>query len=300
MADTSTQMPQNSRTVGRVVAIARKEFHTGIRSDALQIIFGLLLTATVLVYWASSRSADPTVLSAIGILGLPFQLLIPVAAITLGTSSIAGERATGSLKMLLGLPPSRTEVVVGTFIGATGVVLAGLGATFVIAAVLAVAFFGTLAVGPLVSVVSAAFLLGMAFLGFSVGLSAAASTTKRAMTAGFGGFLGLTFLWEPILAGVYYLVTGSGPSGDLPGWVLLIDQMNPIEAYAVVANMAGDVGVTPLRISIGLGGRSAAVEWASTAIPAVLLEPLSVGVLCCWVILPLGAGTYWFQRSDLT
>src|SRR6056297_2449982 len=128
MTDMSTQMPQKSRTVGRVVAIARKEFHTGIRSDALQIIFGLLLTATVLVFWASSRSADPTVLSAIGVLGLPFQLLIPVAVITLATGSIAGERATGSLKVLLGLPPSRTEVVVGTFLGATGVLVAGLSA----------------------------------------------------------------------------------------------------------------------------------------------------------------------------
>jgi len=32
----------------------------------------------------------------------------------------------------------------------------------------------------------------------------------------------------------------------------------------------------------------------------VLLEPLSFGVLCSWVVLPLVAGMYWFQRSDLT
>ncbi|KAA9395790.1 hypothetical protein Har1129_20185 [Haloarcula sp. CBA1129] len=80
-------------------------------------------------------------------------------------------------------------------------------------------------------------LLGIGFLGLSVGLSAAVSTTRNAMAAGFSVFLGLTFLWEPLVVGVYYLVAGSLPGGEPPTWLLAVDRLNPIEAYAVVANM---------------------------------------------------------------
>ena len=288
-----------STVVGRLVAIARKVFRGGLRSDALRLVFGLVIASTVLIYWAMGRAAEAGVLSAVGFLGLPLQLLVPVAAIALGTVSVAGERASGSLRLLLGLPPSRTEVVVGTFLGASAVLFAGLAGAFVVAVASGLAVFGTVAVGPLAGVVAATALLGVAFLGLSVGLSAAVSTTRRAMAAGFGGFLGLTFLWEPLVAGVSYLVSGSLPGGDPPAWFLALDRTNPIEAYAVVANMAGDVGVTPLRISVGLGGGSAA-EGAGAAAPLVLAEPLSIVVLCGWVAIPLAVGIRRFQRSDLT
>ena len=288
-----------STTADRLVAIARKEFRDGIRSDALRVVFGLVIASTVLIYWAIGRSAEPGVLSAVGFLGLPFQLLVPVAAIALGTVSVAGERAAGSLRLLLGLPPSRTEVVVGKFLGASGVLLAGLAVALVVAAIAGIVVFGTASLGPLVGVVAATALLGVAFLGVAIGLSAAVSSTRRAMAAGFGGFLGLTFLWEPVVAGVYYLVDGSLPGGEPPAWLLAVDRLNPIEAYAVVANMAGDVGVTPLRISVGLGGGSTAAEGAGAAVPLVLAEPISIVVLCGWVAIPLAVGTRRFRRTDL-
>ncbi|KAA9395791.1 hypothetical protein Har1129_20190 [Haloarcula sp. CBA1129] len=105
------------------------------------------MASTILIYWAIGRSADPVVLSAVGFLGLPFQLLVPVAAIALGTVSVAGEREAGSLRLLLGLPPSRMEVVVGTFFGASAILVAGLAGAFIVAAVLGLAVFGAVAVG---------------------------------------------------------------------------------------------------------------------------------------------------------
>lgn len=301
MTDTISSSPNEMNQFSCVGTIAKKEFRDGLRSNTVRIIFGALIASTVLIYWAFGRTGDAAVVSAVGFLGLPFQLLVPVAAISLGTTAISGERETGSLKLLLGLPPSRTEVVIGKLIGLLGVLLVGIVGAFVVAAVLGILIFGTVGIGPLVGVATATALLGSAFLGLSIGLSAIMPTTKRSMAAGFGGFLGLTFFWEPIVAGVYYLVAGSLPEGKIPMWLLTVERLNPIEAYALVANILGDVGVTPLRISIGLiGGPSTATEGAGSSIPFILTEPLGFIVLCGWIVAPLALGIRQFEKSDLT
>jgi ABC-2 type transport system permease protein len=177
----------------------------------------------------------------------------------------------------------------------------GIAATFTVAAVMGVAIFGTTGIVPLAGVVTATALLGIGFLGFSIGLSASVSTAKRSMGAGFGIFLGLAFLWEPFVAGLYYLVEGSLPGGELPVWILAVERLNPIEAYAIVANIVSDVGVTPLRISLGLiGGPSTAAEGSSVSVPFLLMEPFGIAVLCGWLVIPMALGTLQFQRSDLT
>lgn len=301
MSDTVSSPSHGRKGIRRLGAIAHKEFRDGLRSTTVRIIFAVLIASTLLIYWAFGRTGDATVMSAVGFLGLPFQLLIPVAAISLGTTAISGEREAGSLKLLLGLPPSRTEVVVGKLIGLLGVLLVGIVGTFLIATILGIVVFGTVGIGPLVGVATAAALLGSAFLGLSIGLSATISTAKRSMAAGFGAFLGLMFFWEPIVAGSYYLVEGSLPKERIPMWLLAIERINPIEAYAIVANMLGDVGVTPLQISIGLIGEpSTATDGAGLSVPFILTEPLGITVLCGWLVVPLALGMRRFEKSDLT
>jgi len=58
--------------------------------------------------------------------------------------AIAGERESGSLKLLLGLPPSRGEVLVGKFLGRSGVVAIGLVLGFLVSGVVTVAIYGGL------------------------------------------------------------------------------------------------------------------------------------------------------------
>ncbi|MFD1641697.1 ABC transporter permease [Halohasta litorea] len=301
MSTTTADTPTGTTGLDRVAAIARKEFVHGVRSRTLQVLLAALLGTTALVFWAAERLADPS-LSPVGLLGLPLQLLVPVAAILIGSAAVSGERESGSLRLLLGMPPSRTEVVLGKLLGGASVLVAGLAVTFGWALLVSRLTVGSVPVGPLVGVAIATVLLGGAFLGLSIGVSSAVSTAKRSLAATFGAFLGVTFLWEPLVAGVYYLVSGSLPGAEVPGWLLFLDRSNPIEAYAIASNMLGAAGVSSLRVSIGLLGTnpSAGVaERIGQTVPVYLTDPVSVVVLVGWLVVPVVAGLARFRRADL-
>lgn len=302
MSTTTGEAPTRTTGVDRVVTIARKEFVHGARSRALRALLAALLATAALVFWATGRVDDPSTLAAVGLLGLPLQLLVPVAAILIGSVAVSGERESGSLRLLLGMPPSRTEVVLGKLLGGAGVLVAGLGVTFGWALFLSLVTVGSVPVGPLAGLAFATLLLGGAFLGLSVGVSATVSTAKRSMAATFGTFLGVTFLWEPVVAGGYYLVAGSLPGAEIPGWLLFLDRTNPIEAYAVAANMLGAAGVDSLRISVGLLGTdpgAAVAERIGRRVPVYLTDPVSLVVLAGWLVVPVGVGLVRFRRVDL-
>ena len=303
MAAMTTDEPTETSGVERTSAIARKEFVRGARSTTLQALLAALLVTTALVFWATERVTDPSTLSAVGLLGLPLQLLVPVAAILIGSATVSGERESGSLRLLLGMPPSRTEVVLGKLLGGVGLLVAGLGVTFGWALGVSLVAVGRVPVGPLAGLAVATLLLGGAFLGLSTGVSAAVSTAKRSMAATFGVFLGVTFLWEPVVAGVYYLVSGSLPGAEVPGWLLFLDRSNPIEAYAIASNMLGAAGVSSLRVSVGLLGTdpgATVAEQIGRAVPVYLADPVSFVVLVGWLGVPTVVGLARFRRADLS
>jgi len=302
MSATTAEAPTGTTVVDRVGTIARTEFVHAVRSRTLQALLAALLATTALVFWATERVADPSTLSAVGLLGLPLQLLVPVAAILIGSATVSGERESGSLRLLLGMPPSRTEVVLGKLLGGVGLLVAGLGVTFGWALGVSLVAVGRVPVGPLAGLAVATLLLGGAFLGLSTGVSAAVSTAKRSMAATFGVFLGVTFLWEPVVAGVYYLVSGSLPGAEVPGWLLFLDRSNPIEAYAIASNMLGAAGVSSLRVSVGLLGTdpgATVAEQIGRAVPVYLTDPVSFVVLVGWLGVPTVVGLARFRRADL-
>ena len=301
MSTTTADSPTGTTGVDRLVTIARKEFVHGVRSRTLQALLAALLGTTALVFWATERVTEPS-LSAVSLLGLPLQLLVPAAAILIGSVALSGERDSGSLRLLLGMPPSRTEVVLGKLLGGAGVLAAGLAVTFGWALLISLLAVGSVPVDPLTGLALATLLLGGAFLGLSTGVSAAVSTTKRSLAATFGTFLGVTFLWEPVVAGVHYLVAGSLPGAEIPGWLLFLDRTNPIEAYAVAANMLGAAGVSSLRVSVGLLGAdpgAAVAERIGRRVPVYLTDPVSLVVLVGWLVVPVGVGLARFRRVDL-
>lgn len=302
MSPTTRDAPTGTTGVRRVITIARKEFVYGVRSTTLRVLFAALLSTTALVFWAVGRSATPSALSAVGLLGLPLQLFVPVAAICIGSAAVSGERESGSLRLLLGMPPSRTEVVLGKLLGGGGVLAAGLGVTVGWTLCIRSIAVARIPVGSLAGLAFATLLLGGAFLGLSTGVSAAVSTPKRSMAATYGAFLGGTFLWEPVVAGVYYLVSGSLPGVEIPGWLLFLDRSNPIEAYPVVSELLGARGVSSLRVSVGLLGTepgATVAERIGRAVPVYLAEPVSVVVLIGWLVVPVVVGVARFRRVDL-
>lgn len=296
----STQIGTTS--LSRTIVVAKKEFTHAVRSGSLRGLFVLSLVATIIVFRATSGGpGGHTVDATVGLLGLPFQLLAPLAAILTGCFTVAGERETGSLRLLLALPPSRIEVVVGKFLGVFTAITVGIAATVVFAILVSLLTLDSVPFISLAGLGVATTLLAGAFLAFAIGISATVSTLKRAIGVAVGGYFTLAFLWELVVAGVHYAVTQTLPERPLPAWVSVLNRLNPIEAYAMAAETLGATAVAPLRVSYGFlrSGGSSAAEQSTASVPVYLSDTFAIIVLALWIVIPATVGAVWFRRTEL-
>lgn len=270
--------------------IARKEFEDALRSRMLWAIVVLIAAMTSLaagvMVLIPGVAGDPV--SAIGAASQFAAMLVPIMALIAGYLAIAGERESGSLKILLGLPPSRGEVLAGKFLGRAAVVGIGVAAGFAISGVVTYALYGVLPVIDFVGVTVLSAVLGISFVGIAVGISATTAIRSRAMTLAVTAYLSLTLLWDIVPQGVHLVVTGSMPGATVPGWFLLLQGASPSGAYnAVVQRVLMD---TDAALSARLGGE----------VPVYLDAPVFIAILVLWTVLPLLIGHLRFRRADLS
>jgi len=158
--------------------IARKEFADALGSRMLWTIVAIIAVMTSLSAALSLLvpELDGGAETAIGGASQFAGLLVPIMALIAAYLAIAGERESGSLKVLLGLPPSRGEVLVGKFLGRSGVVAVGLVLGFAVSGVVTLAVYGTLPLTAFVGTTALTAFLGVAFVGIAVGISALTAT----------------------------------------------------------------------------------------------------------------------------
>lgn len=271
-----------------VPTIARKEFDDAIRS---RMLWGIVVVIAAM----TSLSAGISLLvpgvqaDAVMALGGATQfagLLVPIMALIAAYLAIAGERESGSLKVLLGLPPSRGEVLVGKFLGRSGVVVVGLTLGFAVSGVVTFALYGDLPLVAFLATTALTALLGVTFAGIAVGISAFTATRARAMTIAVAAYLGLTVLWDLLPTGAHLLVTGTMPGATVPAWYLLIQSLSPTGAYNALAQ----------SVLMGTGGLETAV---GGPLPAYLHPAAFLAILLVWIIVPLILGYLRFRRADL-
>ncbi|WP_435362041.1 ABC transporter permease subunit [Haloarchaeobius sp. DFWS5] len=276
----------------RTVTIARKEVVDSVRSRALWSIVALVAAVTSLAVGALQfvPGVETDVFAGIGGATEFAGILVPICSLVAAYLAIAGERESGSVKVLLGFPPSRREVLAGKFLGRSAVVVLGLVAGYAVSGVVALLAFGTLPVVAFALTMALTAVLGVVFVAIAVGISASCATRSRAMTISVAAYLALTLFWDIVPQGLYMLVQGGPPSGQVPGWFVLVQSLSPSGAYGslVTVVLSGAAG-TP-----GLG--------ALVAGPApVYLEPwFLLGLLVVWTVVPLAVGYRRFERADLS
>ena len=271
------------------LTVAQKEIADALRSRALWVIVAIVAAMTSLGMGAAALVPGETdVLTAVGGAAQLAGVLVPILALVAAYLSVAGERESGSIKVLLGLPPSRGAVVAGKFLGRSLVVVIGVVGGFAVAAVVAVAVYGTIPVVAMASVTLLSAALGVAFVGIAVGISAASASRSRAMTVGVGAYLALTLLWD--LVPQLLLVVVGGGSGPTPAWFLYLSVLSPTGAYnGLVANALGRaVGTPGFATGILSDAAAALFPWAMAAI------------LVLWTAVPLVLGYRSFLRADLS
>lgn len=290
--------------------IARKDFEDAVRSKMLWgfiVVFVAFLSMALPVaeqLFPDAATVDAAkALSGVAMLA---QLFVPGIALVAGYMAVIGERRSGSLRVLMSYPFSRRDIVAGKLAGRLLVTATALGVGFAVASVLVVALYGAPDISTFAGFVGAGVLVGLTFTGLAVGGSAATSSRGRAMTATIGAFMAMVFFWKPVAAGIYYAITGSLPGLRVEAWYVLLNRLNPLEAYRVLAGGALDEDVsavpqfpiedipatTPpeaLDLANRLGGE----------VPFYLEEWFSVVVLVAWGVLPVLVGYWRFERSDL-
>lgn len=244
---------------------------------AFAVIFGALG-----VFYA--RMFEPGSGAPARFLPLPVYLaipLVPVVGILLGGDVVAEPREDGRLRLVLGQPLSRTDVVVGGYVARALVLLATL-----LAAALGLLVGSTLFGARFPAAVIARFTLlaaalGMAYLGITVAAGAVLRTTSGTTAAKFGAFVVFVIFWRFIPRGVAYATNGFRPPAATPPWVDLAKGLSPSIAFEYLV----DAFLEAENVPSG---------------PTHFDDPvIYVGVLFVWAVVVPALATVRFNTTDL-
>lgn len=306
--------------IDSIRAVARKDFQDAVRSwmfIGLSVFFFTLLVAiTGLIAWVGD---DLTTVEGAGmellvwIVSETTRLIIPLIALLLGWKSIAGEREAGSIKVLLSLPHSRWDIVIGKLIGRSLVLSVSLIIGFVLAGVIVAFTFGDIDFVDYGGLLVVSMIYGIAYISLAVSLSAMTRSTTVAGAAMVGVFVLFYVIWNTLGAFYELLANRDVPFFEMieytyvmefmgdefvqeglrpANWMLFLQNIDPGEAYARTLSLVTDVDLIQFQVAI----EEAMFEGS---IPFYLQDWFALIILLLWIIVPILFAGYAFERADL-
>ncbi|ELZ06936.1 ABC transporter permease [Natrialba aegyptia] len=297
---TGTTSSASSVNPDSVRAVARKDFRDSIRSWVfwtLSFLFFMLLVGTtgLLSYFGSDIAAQgQTTEALVGMVQSMTSLIIPLIALVLGWKSIAGERQSGSLKILLSLPHSRKDVLLGKLIGRSAVLSVSLITGFVLAAAVVAALLGSFDVADYVGLLAVSILYGVAYTSLAVSLSSVTRSTTIAGAAMFGIFMLFYAVWNGLLTAFWMLMNLDYiPQNETTAQIaLLFNSLSLNSAYQNVLSLVTSMGGFTDQTEMVLEGMFGSV-------PFYLQDWFSLIILLAWIVIPIGIALFRFDRVDL-
>lgn len=263
--------------------IAYKEINDASRSRTLWLLVGF--TSVLFLGYAvghGSVGEEQFVAFLSGTVDI-VVLLVPLLGIFLGYRSVCDDRTTGRLFLSLSFPHSRRDLITGTFVGRTAVLLVPTLLALFLAGVVGALQYGTedSLMYPWFLFITA--LYGMAFVAVGVALSVATTADRRITYGAVGGYLLLVFLWSNLVSfGVTLLHRFESAS---PDWALLAQLVQPSEAYYRLLRVGFDTG----HAGRYLGSDTPFyVDWWTALL-----------ILLLWSVVPLAVGYRRFRAADL-
>lgn len=265
-----------------LLVIAAKECRDRIRNRwvlAVAVLFALFALAIACFGPAQQglvgfQGIAPTIASLVSLV----IYLLPLIALILGFDSVVGERERGSLDLLLSMPLTRGELLLGKYLGlAAALTLATVGGFGVAGTVLAPQLDANAAWHYAGFIVSA-LLLGYAFLSLALLISVVSRERTRASGAAIALWFALVLVFDLLLLGGMVLL------GDTVGWLfgaLLL--ANPADVFRMLNIFSSE----QLQNYYGL----------ATALPGALTHPVTLcAVMLTWIALPLATAGWLFAR----
>lgn len=296
--------------------IVKKEFADSIRTRALVLLSVLYLAVMVfppivILYTDLGGGAEGASAILITLTPQILSVLVPLTGIALTYAALSGERQRGSLKLLLSLPYTRKDVVLGKLFGRFIAIATPLAAVIVLQTLVILPELGSdLDFGNLAALTSVSLLLALSFVGLSLGASAATSTTRRSLLVAAGIWLYLYLIWDRAAGGIFTLLQEHANVEQATALKveLFVKMLSPIAAYNTLLNsLAGGMSTVEARIAMfrGFGGflptpkEQLAAEVLGDAVPWFLSDPVAVVALLFWCLFPLFMGYRVFSEADL-
>ncbi|MCE3607920.1 ABC transporter permease [Massilia sp. P8910] len=267
---------------GQVRVIAAKEFRDRIRNRwvvAVAVIFALF--ALAIAYFGASqqgevgfRSIDVTVASLVSLV----IYLVPLIALILGYDAIVGERERGSLELMLSMPITRFEILLGKYCG----LAAALAMSTVLgfgAGLLPLAAELTVRDGyHYAGFVGSAILMGMAFLSISMLVSVLALDRVRASGVAIGLWFFFVLIFDLLLMGALVLSQGRLGSNTFAALLML----NPADVFRL--------------LNIFSSAQAQSMYGLATVMPGGLTDPaVLLAIMAGWVLIPFLLANWSFK-----
>lgn len=269
--------------ISQVATIAGKEFWDRIRNRwVLAVALVFTAFALVIAYFGAAqqgavgfRSIEVTIASLVSLV----IYLIPLIALVLGFDAIVGERERGSLDLLLSMPITRFELILGKYLGLAAALAFSTVAGFGLVAVVLSAQLDLGALFHYFGFMASSVLLGMAFLSLAVMLSVFAADRTRASGLAIAMWFFFVLVFDLLLLGAL-VFTGGQTGGEALPWLLLL---NPADVFRILNIFSMD----DVRTLYGL----------ATVFPPTLAEPwLLTLVMLGWIAAPLGVASWRFGK----
>jgi len=269
--------------------LAIKELRDGLRNRwvaAAILVLGTLALALSLLGSAPTGSikASAMDISVISLASLSVYL-IPLIALMLSFDALVGEFERGTMMLLLTYPVTRWQVIMGKFIGHVLIlfiaIFAGYGGAMLIMSLLTDA--GMEGWQAYVSMMASSLVLGAIFI--ALGYLVSVLVKERATAAGTAIGLWLVFvvLYDLLLFGILLMDESQLISKQLFSTLMLI---SPTDTYRI------------LNLSM-FDGVSQAAGIAGVASEAGMSSVLLIGVMVLWIVAPLAATLFVFQKREL-
>ncbi|MFC6940627.1 ABC transporter permease subunit [Salinirubellus sp. GCM10025818] len=294
----------------RWVPLARKEARAVASSKGVWLLAVLLVPLGYRPNYVGWDALGPNITA--GYVQMAGSALLPLGVLLLSYRSIVGERTSGSVKIVLGLPLTRTDVLIGKVLGRTAGIAGPVSVAFLVLAVVGIVDHGVF--DPLVflgTVVLTLLHVG-ALVSVAVSISAVVSRGVTAVGTVLGGiYFPFVLFWELLSIGLFTGVTGTpvdpfDPPASGPLFFLL--RLSPGGAYRVVSNWILGVGNSPdlfnrvlTKFQPQVYANAYVVEatFPPESVPFYLHEAFSLLVLPAWIVVPLGLARYRFTRGDV-
>lgn len=284
-AGSTKDAPAYRSLAGGVVAFGRREFRDAIGSRWFTLYTIAFTVLAVAVSYMSlsgvgSHGFAGFGRTAAGLLNL-IVLIVPLMALMAGAGAIASERERGTLLYLLAQPVSRSQVLIGKYLGLAGALTCSLLIGFGLSAgVLAWRAGG---VGLLAYVTLVGFTCALALAMLSMGVLISVLSRRQGVATGVGLFVWLALVFLSDLG----LMAGTVLFKLRVQEVFALGVLNPMQAFkmSVIVSMNASLDV------LGPAGAYASRTFDQW------LAPMLAGVLAAWVVLPLLVAVVAFARK---